>query len=88
MISTHPPVPSLQSAPGLMTAAYRQSSEQGMPEVDPKAGMVTEVDPKAGLLEVDPKAGSRSDKPMIVPWPCLQDFGVEVDFLEQEILKM
>jgi hypothetical protein len=51
--------------------------------------MVTEVDPKAGILEVDPKAGSRSDKPMIVPWPCLQDFGVvEVDFLEREIWKV
>ena len=33
-----------------------------------------EVDLQAGLLEVDPKAGSRSDKPMIVHWPCLQDF--------------
>ena len=46
------------------------------------------MDLKADLLEVDPKAGSRSDKPMIVPWPCLQDFGVEVDFLEQEAQKM
>ena len=73
-----------------MTAACRQSTrEKGVPEVDPKAGMVTEVDPKAGILEVDPKAGSRSDKPMIVPWPCLQDFGVvEVDFLEREMWKI
>ena len=28
------------------------------------------MDLKAGILQVDPKAGSRSDKPMIVPWPC------------------
>ncbi|CAL1153186.1 unnamed protein product [Cladocopium goreaui] len=61
------PSPVATADPGLMTAACRQSTrEKGVPEVDPKAGMVTEVDPKAGILEVDPKAGSRSDKPMIV----------------------
>ena len=44
-----------------MTGACRQSkSKKGVPEVDPKAD----------ILEVDPKAGSRSDKPMLVPWPC------------------
>eukprot|EP00435_Cladocopium_sp_Y103_P064780 s56_g26.t1 len=59
--------PRAEKDPGLMTGACRQPKrEKGVPEVDPKAEMVTEVDLKVGILEVDPKAGSRSDKPMIV----------------------